>query len=225
MIWGTPAFVLTILGFGSISFVGYSVGFWAVPYALRTFVDPIEASGGPAVWYGTRESVAFILGAGGALGGFVGTILGGVLGDWAKQRHPSGRIMVGCLATLVPAPFVWLQYTTTDLATFFLCFAPTTVFGAMYVGVAAATTQDLVLPRMRGAATATFFIGTTLFGLGLGPWFTGFVSAMTGNLATGVLALLLMAPFTIVTLFMVYRLLPAAEASRLDRARAAGEAI
>jgi len=225
MIWGTPAFVLTILGFGSISFVGYSVGFWAVPYALRTFVDPIEASGGPAVWYGTRQSVAFILGAGGAMGGFVGTILGGVLGDWAKQRHPSGRIMVGCLATLVPAPFVWLQYTTTDLATFFLCFAPTTVFGAMYVGVAAATTQDLVLPRMRGAATATFFIGTTLFGLGLGPWFTGFVSAMTGNLATGVLALLLMAPFTIVTLFMVYRLLPAAEASRLDRARAAGEAI
>jgi MFS family permease len=95
----------------------------------------------------------------------------------------------------------------------------------MYVGVAAATTQDLVLPRMRGAATATFFIGTTLFGLGLGPWFTGFVSAMTGNLATGVLALLLMAPVTIVTLFTVYRLLPAAEASRLDRARAAGEAI
>jgi hypothetical protein len=34
-----------------------------------------------------------------------------------------------------------------------------------------------------------------------------------------------MAPFTIVTLFMVYRLLLAAEASRLDRARAAGEAI
>lgn len=225
MIWGTPAFVLTILGFGSISFVGYSVGFWAAPYALRTFVDPVAAAGGVAPWYGTRESVAFILGAGGALGGFVGTILGGVLGDWAKQRHPSGRIMVGCLATLVPAPFIWMQYTTTDLATFFLCFAPTTVFGAMYVGVAAATTQDLVLPRMRGAATATFFIGTTLFGLGLGPWFTGFVSAVTGNLGTGVLALLLMAPFTIVTLFLVYRLLPAAEATRLDRARAAGENI
>jgi MFS family permease len=224
MIWGTPAFVLTILGFGSISFVGYSVGFWAAPYAIRTFVEPLAAAG-TVPWYGTRESVAFILGAGGALGGFVGTILGGVLGDWAKQRHPSGRIMVGCLATLVPAPFIWMQYTTSDLATFFLCFAPTTVFGAMYVGVAAATTQDLVLPRMRGAATATFFIGTTLFGLGLGPWFTGFVSAVTGNLATGVLALLLMAPFTIVTLFLVYRLLPAAEASRLDRARSAGENI
>ena len=169
--------------------------------------------------------MAFILGGGGALGGFVGTILGGVLGDWAKKRHPSGRIIIGSLATLVPAPFIWLQYTTGDLATFFLCFAPTTVFGSMYVGVAAATTQDLVMPRMRGAATATFFIGTTLFGLGLGPWFTGFVSKLTGDLGTGVLALLLMAPFTCLTLFLVYRWLPAAEASRLDRARAAGEPI
>ena len=225
MIWGTPAFVLTILGFGSISFVGYSVGFWAAPYALRTFVEPLAASGSPVPWYGSKEAVAFILGGGGALGGFVGTILGGVLGDAAKKRHPSGRIIVGSLATLVPAPFIWLQYTTTDLATFFLCFAPTTVFGSMYVGVAAATTQDLVLPRMRGAATATFFIGTTLFGLGLGPWFTGFVSKLTGDLGTGVLALLLMAPFTIITLFLVYRLLPAAEASRIDRARTAGETI
>jgi len=225
MIWGTPAFVLTIIGFGSISFVGYSVGFWAAPYAMRTFVEPMATSGAPVPWYGTKEAVAFLLGGGGALGGFIGTILGGVLGDAAKKRHPSGRIIVGSLATLVPAPFIWLQYTTTDLGTFFLCYAPTTIFGSMYVGVAAATTQDLVMPRMRGAATATFFIGTTLFGLGLGPWFTGFVSKLSGSLGTGVLSLLLMAPVTITCLLLVYRWLPAAEASRITRARTAGEII
>ncbi len=225
LIWGTPAFVLTIIGFGSISFVGYSVGFWAAPYALRHFVEPLLASGQPVPWYGTREAAAFILGGGGALGGFIGTILGGVLGDAAKKRHPAGRIIVGSLATLVPAPFIWLQYSTQDLGMFFLWFLPTTVFGSMYVGVAAATTQDLVMPRMRGAATATFFIGTTLFGLGLGPWFTGFVSKITGDLATGVLALLLMAPFTVACLWYVYLKLPLAEATRVDRARAAGEII
>ncbi|MEI6485762.1 MAG: MFS transporter [Sphingomonadales bacterium] len=225
MIWGTPAFVLTILGFGSISFVGYSVGFWGAPYAMRTFVEPLAASGGPIPWYGSKQAVAFILGSWGALSGFLGTILGGVLGDWAKQRHPSGRIMVGALAILVPAPFLWMSYTATDLASFILWGMPAGLFGSMYVGVAAATTQDLVLPRMRGAATATFFIGTTLFGLGLGPWFTGFVSKVTGDLSTGVLALFLMAPFTCLCLYLVYRWLPAAEASRLDRARAAGEII
>jgi hypothetical protein len=78
---------------------------------------------------------------------------------------------------------------------------------------------------MRGAATATYFIGTTLFGLGLGPYFTGAVSKITGDLATGVLALLLMAPFTLTCLYLVYRKLPLAEATRIDRARAAGEPI
>jgi hypothetical protein len=148
-----------------------------------------------------------------------------VLGDFAKQRHPSGRIIVGSLATLIPAPIIWMQYTAGDIGSFFLWFFPTTVFGSMYVGVAAATTQDLVLPRMRGAATATYFIGTTLFGLGLGPYFTGAVSKITGDLATGVLALLLMAPFTLTCLYLVYRKLPLAEATRIDRARAAGEPI
>jgi MFS family permease len=225
LIWGTPAFLLTILGFGSIAFVGYSIGFWNAPYAMRTFAEPMAAAGGPIPWYGSKEAVAFILGSWGALGGFVGTISGGLLGDWAKKRHPAGRIVVGTLALMVPAPFIFLMYTSTDLAGFLLWNLPVGVFGAMYVGIAAATIQDLVLPRMRGAATATYFIGTTLFGLGLGPWFTGYVSKLTGDLATGVLALLLMAPVTFTCLLFVFRTLPAAEASRVERARAAGEPI
>ena len=135
-----------------------------------------------------------------------------------------GRVIVSALATIVPAPFIWLMFTTQDLGHFLLFNIPL-AFGSMYVGIAAATTQDLVLPRMRGAATATYFIGTTLLGLGLGPYFTGAVSKATGSLATGVLSLLLMAPVTLTCLYLAYRKLPAAEASRIDRARAAGEAI
>ena len=51
------------------------------------------------------------------------------------------------------------------------------------------------------------------------------MSKVSGSLGTGVLALLLMAPFTIICLYFVYRLLPKAEATRLNRARAAGEII
>jgi hypothetical protein len=78
---------------------------------------------------------------------------------------------------------------------------------------------------MRGAATATYFLGTTLIGLGLGPYFVGKVSLVTGSLGTGVLSLLLAAPLTLVCLYLVYRKLPAAEASKVERARAAGEII
>jgi MFS family permease len=224
LIWGTPTFILALLGFGSISFVGYSIGFWATPYAMRTFIVPLEAAGGPLPWYASKEMVALILGGWGAAGGFLGVVIGGFVSDWFKKRNPSGRIMVGALACLVPAPFIWLMYTTDSLGLFLLYNIPLAA-GSMYVGIAAATTQDLVLPRMRGAATATYFIGTTLFGLGLGPYFTGAVSKITGDLATGVLALLLMAPFTLTCLYLVYRKLPLAEATRIDRARAAGEPI
>ena len=224
LIWGTPTFLLALIGFGSISFVGYSLSFWAAPYAIRTFVVPLAAAGGPLPWYASKEMVALILGGWGAAGGFLGVVIGGFVSDWFKRRNPAGRIIVGSLATLVPAPFIWAMYTTTDMGLFLLYSIPL-AFGSMYVGIAAATTQDLVLPRMRGAATATYFIGTTLLGLGLGPYFTGAVSKATGDLATGVLSLLLMAPVTLTCLYLVYRKLPAAESSRIDRARAAGEPI
>jgi MFS family permease len=228
LIWGTPTFVLALVGFGTISFVGYSIGFWATPYAIRTFVVPLTeaaaATGAPLPWYASTEMVALILGGWGAAGGFLGVVIGGTVSDWVKKRNPAGRILVASLATLVPAPFIWAMFTTTSLG-WFLIFNIPLAIGSMYVGIAAATTQDLVLPRMRGAATATYFIGTTLIGLGLGPYFTGAVSKVTGDLATGVLALLLMAPVTLTCLFLVYRKLPVAEATRVERARAVGEPI
>lgn len=225
LIWGTPTFLLALTGFGSISFVGYASAFWAVPYAIRTFVVPIAAHGGLIPWFATKEFAAITLGGTGAAGGFIGVITGGWLGDAMRRRNPSGRIPVAMLATLVPVPFFLIMFTTTDLATFYLCYIPLAIFGSCYVGIAAATSQDLVLPRMRGAATATYFIGTTMIGLGLGPYFAGAVSKATGNLGTGILALLVAAPVTLTCLTLVYRKLPAAEASRIDRARAAGEPI
>lgn len=228
LIWGTPAFVLMLVGAGTISFVGYSLGFWIVPYAIRTFVVPMAAvaaeTGTEVPWFATTQMVALLVGGWGAAGGFLGVVIGGAVSDWFKKRNPSGRILVASLAVLVPAPFIWLMFTTDSLG-MFLIFNIPLAFGSMYVGIAAATTQDLVLPRMRGAATATYFIGTTLIGLGFGPYVTGAVSKVTGSLATGVLALLLMAPVTLTCLYLVYRKLPRAEASRVARAQAAGEVI
>ena len=92
-------------------------------------------------------------------------------------------------------------------------------------GAAAATTQDLVLPRMRGTATGTFLIGTTLLGLALGPYLAGRVSTLSGSLSVGVLAMLVTVPVTLAAAIMAFHLVPAAEANREARARAAGEVI
>ncbi len=224
LIWGTPTFLLALVAFGSISFVGYASAFWAVPYVIRTFIVPMAANG-PPPWYATKDFAAVTLGGVGSAGGFIGVITGGWLADRARRWHPAGRIPVASLAALVPLPFFVAMFTTSDIRIFFLCYVPTAIFGSCYLGIAAATGQDLVLPRMRGAATATYFIGTTLIGLGLGPYFTGAVSKLTGSLGTGILSLLIVVPLTLTCLALVWRKLPAAEASRVERARTAGELI
>jgi MFS family permease len=212
LIWGTPTFLLALCGFGSISFVGYALGFWAAPYAIRTFHTD------PAV-------VGLFIGGTGAAGGLIGVITGGWLGDRLRRTNPAGRILIASLATLVPGPFLVGMFLVDNFWAYWALFIVPACFGSFYVGIAAATSQDLVLPRMRGAATATYFIGTTMLGLGLGPWFAGAVSKASGSLATGCLSLLLMAPVTLTCLYLVYRKLPEAEATRIERARAAGEPI
>ena len=78
---------------------------------------------------------------------------------------------------------------------------------------------------MRGIATATFFVATTLVGLSLGPYMAGQVSSVTGDLSVGILSVLAVAPISMTLLIVAYRTLPKAEASVVDRARAAGEVI
>jgi MFS family permease len=79
-----------------------------------------------------------------------------------------------------------IGFTTRDTVLFYIMVAIAQVTSSMALGAAAATTQDLVLPRMRGAATATFFLGTTLIGLALGPYLAGFLSQAFGDLGYGV---------------------------------------
>ena len=99
------------------------------------------------------------------------------------------------------------------------------------LGPAGATTQDLVLPRMRGTATAAFFLGTTLVGLSFGPYMVGQISDLAGtvvdgnpvgDLRTGILSLIGVAPVAIALLLYAYRAVPEAEATLAERAAAAG---
>lgn len=212
LIWGTPSFVTTTLGYGLLAFAAYSVSAFAPLYA-------------ETVLGVSKSEAAFWVGGPGALAGFLGVILGGRISDALRKNNPSGRLIVaifGCVAPLVP--FTWMFNTESAPLFYFLHFL-TATFAAAALGACAATTQDLVLPRMRGIATATFFIGTTLVGLSLGPYMAGYVSTVTGSLTTGMLSLLVAAPIALAMLIASYRSVPAATASVIERARTAGEAI
>lgn len=210
LIWGTPTLVCTVVGSGLIAMVTYATLFWSTPYAIRSF--GVSAT-----------VVGMYIGAGNALGGIIGVVVGGQLADRLKRENPSGRIKVGFLTILGMAPVIALQFTTTDLTLYFALAFLNTMFGSMWVGVAGATIQDLVLPRMRGIASGAYLVGVTLIGLGLGPYAVGKVSQATSNLGFAVLSILPVLAVAAGCLWYVYRHLPLAESSRVERARAAGE--
>lgn len=210
LIWGSPAFIYTILGYGMVAFASYSVSFWAAPYAERVL--------------GASKSVlGFWIGGGGALGGFLGVILGGRVSDWLRESNPGGRILVIMFGVLAPVLPLIFAFTTENVSLFYFLNFLISLFGSSALGAAAATTQDLVLPRMRGTATATFFLSTTLVGLALGPYMAGQVSTMTGSLSIGILSMLVAAPIGTVLLIMAYKKVPEAERTLIERARLAGE--
>ncbi len=211
LIWGSPAFLCTILAYGFATVVSYAVSYWAAPYAERTFGV-------------SKTELGMLVGGVGAIAGFVGVIAGGRFADLAYLRHPSGRLFIALFGIVSPLVPLVIAYTTADVTTFYVASGIAGVLGPMALGAAAATSQALVLPRMRGTATATFFLATTLIGLGLGPFMAGYVSAINGdNLATGVLSTLTaLVPSTIAVLLAI-RLLPRAAATVRERAAAAGE--
>jgi MFS family permease len=68
LIWGTPAIWLCLIGMGGLATVTYGFGFWAAPYAIRTF--------------GVSSSeVGRALGVPSAIASAIGVITGGRLSD------------------------------------------------------------------------------------------------------------------------------------------------
>ena len=210
LMWKSPAFLLLLGGFGITSMINYSIVFWSLPYVESVL--------------GASKAVAgLLIGGGGAAGGFLGLMLGSRLADRLKRTNPSGRVVVILFGALAPFILFVISFTTSNLLLFYILYFPMTILSSCGLGAVAATAQDLVLPRMRGTATAMVFLSITMIGLALGPYAVGRLSVWTGSLSIAMLSLLAVIPLAVTAFILVYRLLPAAEASVVARARSAGE--
>jgi MFS family permease len=221
LIWGTPAFICTTIGYGLVALVAYALAFWSAPYAETVLGLP-------------KQELAGFLGGSGALSGFLGVIIGGTVADALRKKNPAGRILVIITGVLGPIIPLAIGFTTDNAILFYVMNFLAGMLGAAALGAAAATTQDLVLPRMRGTATAAFFLGTTLVGLSLGPYMVGQISdlagnmvdgKLVGNLRVGILSLIAVAPVALALLIAAYRSVPKAERTIVERARDAGEPV
>jgi MFS family permease len=220
MIFRSRALIYTTLAFPTIAFVTYGTSFWTVPFLMRVH----EAS---------ASDVGLYVGLGNAIGGLLGVVSGGMLGDRLKAKRVNGRLMVGIITIVLTAPGVlWMLYTESLAMAYFLNFAYH-IPAAMWVSIAPTTAADLVMPRMRAIAGAWFLLMNTIIGLALGPYLMGKLSdvfmlagqdpasSLTDAIAWGQAMFLI----TAVLLFLAMRHLPKDEANRLARARELGEEV
>jgi MFS family permease len=210
LLFGTRAITLALCGFGAIAYISYSLAFWAPPYAMRTF--------------GVRADVAGrMLGIPGAFASAVGCVTGGYLADVWKRHDARARLFVCMLAASLPVPLLFAALAVSQVESFYVLYALTVFVAYLWVGPAAAAVQDCMLPRMRGVAGAIFLLAVSILGLGLGPYATGKVAALTGTLRGGMASMAFVAPLACCLLWLASRHIGAAETTRAARAAAAGE--
>ena len=219
MMFKSRAFIYAAVGFPTISFVAYAFGGWAPPYFMRIYgISPTEAG--------------LVLGISFALGGWLGVTLGGIVSDRLKPRTGNARVYVGLFSIVGSVPTALGLLLTDHLITAYVFNFIVSVFASCWIGAAASTVNDLVMPRMRAIASAFYVLMATV-GLALGPYAVGEVSdVLTGTgMAPGealrwslLMSLSFLAIPGVLLLLLRGELVPA-EASRLERARAAGEPI
>ncbi len=220
MMFGSKAFVYTMLAFPTMAFIGYGGGFWIPPLLLRLHEVSVT-------------EVGLYIGLTAALGGFVGITSGGVLADRLKMMFPSGRLVLGYIVIIGKIPLLlWLLYTDSLLAVYIINFF-LTAFSACGGGVPPSTAADIVMPRMRAVAGAYYILLNTFIGLALGPYVIGEISDIlhAGGLNEAeslrsaiALATLSLVP-ALIFLILAQRHLPHDESSRIERARKVGEPV
>jgi MFS family permease len=94
---------LTILGYAAYTFALGGIAIW-----MPTFLERVRGL--------PRDQATVRLGAILVVTGFVGTFIGGWLGDYLLRRTPRAYLWVSGVATLLAAPAAWLALTLTNPA-------------------------------------------------------------------------------------------------------------
>jgi MFS family permease len=212
LILDTPSLRWLTFGFALLAFTGYGIGYWTPPFFLREHEIPIGR-------------VGLLVGGTAAAAGWIGVSIGGWLADALRERAPAGRLLVVLLGALLPMPLLPWMLTTESTALALLLNVPVAISGSMWVGVGAATVQDLTLPRMRATASAAYLLVITFIGLALGPYVMGQLSDTLGSLPRAMMIGLAANAAAALCVAIGARRLAADEHSLAERARKAGEAL
>jgi MFS family permease len=160
---GKPTFWLLAVGCGCSSLVAYGLMYWLPTFLARSLGMDIVAR---------SELLAAVI----LIGGVVGMGGGGWLADSLGQRGKRGYALVPAVAFLASAPLYALAIlAVTPLQTFALLLLPYAL-ALVWLGPVLAAVQHLAPAASRSTMSALFLLVNNLVGLGIGPYFFGWLS-------------------------------------------------
>lgn len=179
MLGGLSAFVTNPIlrnicfGVGVFHILAYAGSTWIPTYLVRSHdMTLVEA----ATWLGFAA----------AIGGFAGSVAGGLLADWASRYGNYWRMRVPAIGQLIAFPvclalFLWpgSESSAASIGGFPIVMIFLTIYcflSALWAAPSYATIAQLVPEREKAQALATLLVGINLIGSVAGPPLAGFLS-------------------------------------------------
>lgn len=163
-----PALVCLFASFGLISFAGFGLVVFAVPFLLRGFdLNLVQAAAAYGVIHGAAAAV--------------GTASGGFVADAAGRVRESWRLLTAAIGLLIAGPVFAIALQSSSLMLMGALAAVAVILRDLHTGPMLGVLHNSVSPLMRARATALLLVVMSLFGLGLGPLFVGWLSDVAAH--------------------------------------------
>jgi sugar phosphate permease len=156
-------YVLTVLGYAAYTFAVGGLAVWMPAFLERTRGMP-------------RKEATVSFGAIIVITGFVGTFVGGWLGDYCAKYSQRAYLWLSSVATLIAAPFVWFALTTQSHTLYLSCMVTAQLLLFLSTGPINAAIVNQVAPTERATAIALEVFIIHLLGDALSPPLIGALS-------------------------------------------------
>jgi MFS family permease len=161
----------SIAAFGSYSIIAFSA-----PFFIRAHGASLPEAG-------------LFLGLTSGLSAGIGIFFSGQITDRASQKDARWAVWIPAIGLLLATPLYIAGFLAPTKSEAMAILLVPPVLQYLYLGPTMGLMHNLVTPRMRATATAFLYLTVNLFGMGLGPPLTGFLSdkfsaaLLTGDLA------------------------------------------
>ncbi|ATQ42060.1 spinster family MFS transporter [Caulobacter mirabilis] len=151
-----------VLGITLASFAGYGTGAFVPPYFVRQFGLDLA-------------TVGLIVGLVGGFSAGIGTLVGGIISDWAGKKSTVWYTLTPAFGLAIAMPIYIWAYLLNDWKMAALILLVPGIFHYTYLGPTFGVVQNSVPVHRRATATALLFFFLNLIALGGGPVFTGWL--------------------------------------------------